>query len=156
MRQRIDDVITIVNSKDDTKLTPMQKATSRIITLLCIYAIIVLSSAELFSIIEGAPLWQSFYWANMTSTSVGYGDISPKVIVGQILAIGLASFSMLFLSPLITARMASQMIVDSDKYTHEEQEQEKADRVVMMDNQEKMLKMLESITARLDAMEAKL
>lgn len=155
MRKQIDDVITIVNSQDDTKLTPIQKATSRIITLLMINIVIVLCAAEIFSVLEGVPLWQSFYWANMTSTSVGYGDISPKLVVGQILAIILANFSMLFLSPLITARMASQIIVDSDKFTHEEQEQEKADRKVMMDNQEKMLSMMENITARLDALETK-
>ena len=54
--------------------------------------------------------------------TVGYGDSYPITIGGRIITIFLTMFTVLFVIPLITARIASKLIVDDDAFTHSEQE----------------------------------
>lgn len=43
----------------------------------------------LFAYFAHHSLWESLYWAIVTAATVGYGDISPNNVNGQIIAIGL-------------------------------------------------------------------
>lgn len=91
--------------------------------LLLTYLGVVLACGLAFSVAEGVDLHKSIYWAGVTATSVGFGDITPKTMLGQLLANFLAHSTVIILTPLITANLAAKAIVDSDAWTHEEQEE---------------------------------
>ncbi|UCE36141.1 MAG: NAD-binding protein [Thermoplasmata archaeon] len=57
---------------------------------------LALFSGALFYILEGEhSLRESLYWAVITMTTVGYGDITPATIGGQIISVILACFGIL-------------------------------------------------------------
>ena len=59
----------------------------------------------------------------VTASTVGYGDISPETWQARVVAAVLISTMVLLVIPLITAHFASKLIVDTDAFAHEEQEE---------------------------------
>ncbi len=57
--------------------------------------ILALVSGVLFALFEKQPIGQSFYWALITLTTVGYGDVRPTEPPAKILSIILACFGIL-------------------------------------------------------------
>ena len=55
--------------------------------------------------------------------TVGYGDSYPTTVGGRITAAILMHVVPLFIIPLVTARLASKLIVDSNAFTSLEQEE---------------------------------
>src|SRR4051812_22449755 len=86
-------------------------------------ALILLTSSLAYSITEGKSAGESLYWALITATTVGYGDTFPKTGPGEVVAILLVFSMVLFFLPMVTASMASKLIVNRDAFTHEEQEE---------------------------------
>lgn len=95
-------------------------------TLILSYAGLILISALIFDAIEDKGFGNSVWWAIVTASTVGYGDISPAGLPGRILAGALISVMVLLVIPLITAHFASKLIVDNDAFHHEEQEELKS------------------------------
>lgn len=93
-------------------------------TLILSYSLLILVCAVLYRIFEhdvtfGDALW----WAVVTASTVGYGDISPETWQARMMAALLISLMVLIVVPLITAHFASKLIVDTDAFRHEEQEE---------------------------------
>lgn len=80
-------------------------------------------AALLFSFFEHRSLWDAFWWACVTATTTGYGDISPQSIGGRITGIVLMHFSILFVLPLLIARIAAALIPHKNEFTEEEQQE---------------------------------
>lgn len=91
-----------------------------------LYGVLLLVAATLFSLIEGIPFEKALYWAAITSTTVGYGDISPKTIPGELIA-AFTALGGIVVVALLTAHIMGKVMKDDHKLTHEEQEEIKAD-----------------------------
>jgi len=79
----------------------------------------------LYAIFEKKNFLDSLWWALITATTVGYGDSYPSTTGGRFVAVTLVLGMILFLIPMITASIASKLIVNRDAFTHEEQEEMK-------------------------------
>lgn len=92
-------------------------------TLMMSYALMILIAAALYSVFERVGVGDSLWWAVVTASTVGYGDISPHTWQARAIAVLLISTMVLLVIPLITAHFASKLIVDTDAFRHEEQEE---------------------------------
>ena len=73
-----------------------------------------------FTIIEGVPVLDGFYWASTTMSTVGYGDISPVTTAGKLFTMFFQLYSIFILVPLAISNVLGR--VDISAYTHAEQE----------------------------------
>jgi voltage-gated potassium channel len=94
--------------------------------LLTLFALIFLFlESGLYALFEEKNFVDSLWWALITATTVGYGDSYPSTTGGRFVAVTLVLGMILFLIPMITASIASKLIVNRDAFTHEEQEEMK-------------------------------
>ncbi len=93
-------------------------------TLILAYALLICVCAVLYHRFEANTTFgDAVWWAIVTASTVGYGDISPRSVPGRVCAGVLISVMVLLVIPLITAHFASKLIVDNDAFRHEEQEE---------------------------------
>ena len=96
-------------------------------TLILSYLLLIGVCAALYRVFEAkVSFGDALWWAVVTASTVGYGDISPKTPEARFMAALLISVMVLIVVPLITAHFASKLIVDQDAFRHEEQEEIKA------------------------------
>lgn len=93
-------------------------------TLLLSYLLLIVVCSVLYQFFEDdVSIGDALWWAVVTASTVGYGDISPQTWQGRVTAALLISVMVLIVIPLITAHFASKLIVDTDAFRHEEQEE---------------------------------
>jgi len=95
----------------------------RLLTVLALSFLFV--ETGVYAVFEKKDLLDSLWWALITATTVGYGDSYPSTTGGRFVAVTLVLGMILFLIPMITASIASKLIVNRDAFTHEEQEEMK-------------------------------
>ncbi|GIF49620.1 voltage-gated potassium channel [Asanoa ferruginea] len=110
-------------------------------TLMLSYALMIVAAAGLYSVFEDVGLGDSVWWAVVTASTVGYGDISPDTWQARAIAVVLISTMVLLVIPLITAHFASKLIVDTDAFRHDEQEE-------LKNNLRVVRRLLEELAAR--------
>ena len=94
--------------------------------LLTIFSLVFLFlESGIYALFEKKNFLDSLWWALITATTVGYGDSYPSTTGGRFVAVSLVLGMILFLIPMITASIASKLIVNRDAFTHEEQEEMK-------------------------------
>lgn len=99
--------------------------------LLLVYAGLVVLAAAGFAYFEGKSFGDAVWWSVVTTTTTGYGDISPATVGGRVVASFVMLASILFVLPLLIGRIATTMIENQDAYTHDEQEAMKAELVAI-------------------------
>lgn len=85
------------------------------------YIALVLLATASFAFFEHKSLWDAFWWACVTATTTGYGDISPQTIGGRVTGILLMNLTLLFVLPLLIARLAAALMPNKNEFTDEEQ-----------------------------------
>lgn len=91
--------------------------------MVLIYLTVISSASVLYSLFEHKNIIDSIWWAVVTAMTVGYGDSYPLTVGGRVVAVLLMHSTVLFIVPLVTARLSSKLIVNSDAFTHTEQEE---------------------------------
>jgi voltage-gated potassium channel len=93
-------------------------------TLVLSYGIMIVICGLLYRVFEAdVSVGDALWWALVTASTVGYGDISPTSWQARVMAGVLISIMVLIVVPLITAHFASKLIVDQDAFRHDEQEE---------------------------------
>jgi voltage-gated potassium channel len=92
----------------------------RVASLLTVTAIIIGGAAQrAVAAGEFTTLWDGIWWAVVTVTTVGYGDLYPKSVGGRLIGMGLMFVGIAFLS-LLTAAIASRFVREERSTEHDE------------------------------------
>jgi len=116
--------------------------TNGLIYLIWISISILLISATLYSLAENVPWGETLWWAIATTTTVGYGDISPHTTIGKLAAILLMFVGIGFIG-MLTSAITSFFTTDAEKSKNQQ----------LMDQLEVVTKQNEEIKQRLAAIE---
>lgn len=90
------------------------------------YGALVAASGAAIRAAEHWSLAETLWWQVVTLTTTGYGDLAPHTAAGRWIAAVLMLGGWVF-NLLLGAQLAAKLIVNSDAWTHDEQEHLKAD-----------------------------
>lgn len=77
--------------------------------------------AALYSYFENRS-FESLWWAVVTATTTGYGDIAPTTFIGRLLAAELMLSSVIFFLPMIVVHLYDRYVRNKNQFSHAEQE----------------------------------
>ena len=101
--------------------------TDTILELVLLYMAILLIAAGSYGYFEGKSFYDSIWWAAVTATTTGYGDMYPTTVGGRLTAFLLMHTALLFVLPLLIVRITKNLVEDHDRFGHEEQEHLKSE-----------------------------
>ncbi len=95
------------------------------IYLIIICGIVLITASISYSIAEGVSLSNSFWWAIVTASTVGYGDVAPTTLVGRISAVSLMIIGIGFIGTL-TSTITNYFTQESN-----EKNDDKLDKIIL-------------------------
>jgi len=98
----------------------------------------VIACGEIYALLEGKGPIQGPWWALVTASTVGYGDLYPASTVGRGIAGWLIVTSIAFVA-MGTAQLTNHLLTDPNAWTDDEQKQLLSDVKTILENQEKMM-----------------
>lgn len=89
----------------------------RVMALLTVFLVVVAGAAQAtFDTDEFPSMWDGVWWAVVTVTTVGYGDLYPTDVEGRIIGVALMLLGIGFIA-VLTATIASQFIQNDTSST---------------------------------------
>lgn len=86
--------------------------------LLGIQLWLILVMGGLFAWIEGLPITEGLYFSLITSTTTGFGDITPETGMGRFISVVLSCFGLIFFGIVIAvAQQAFRVTIDKANIT---------------------------------------
>lgn len=107
-----------------------RRALNRASFVFVLWIAVYLAGALQFSLLEKASLGDGLWWAIVTGTTTGYGDIYPELGSGRVVA-GVYMFIMMVLNAFIIAHISIAVFEDKNLFSHTEQEQAEATNVLI-------------------------
>ena len=112
--------------------------------------VVTVGAGALISLIDnkeysnvGVGLW----WAIQTVTTVGYGDVTPKDVVGRVVAAVVMLYGIAFIA-IVTAVITSTFVARaSHEYDEAHQEEEQSDRELMETRFDELEQKLDALIA---------
>ncbi|EGG23735.1 calcium-activated BK potassium channel [Cavenderia fasciculata] len=97
-------VLRILKAPRLFKLYGANTVTQKTAQLILSILIVILLFASMFTSVEGVPFHTSLYFAVVTLSTVGYGDVTPQSILGRMLTITMIILTLVYL-PLMTSEL---------------------------------------------------
>jgi len=93
----------------------------------------------MFAWLEQKSLADGFWWASVTSLTIGYGDLTPVTAAGRVMGIIFGHFWIFMVIPMIVANIIMHLVEDKHLFTDEEQREllQRLRRVEQLLDQEK-------------------
>jgi voltage-gated potassium channel len=107
--------------------------------LLALYLGVILAAALAFAYFEHKSIGDALWWAVVTTTTTGYGDLSPVTLAGRVIAAAVMLLSILLVLPLLIGHIATTLIENRDLFSHDEQEALKAEIAALRADLAKLL-----------------
>ena len=112
-------------------------------------AVVTVGAGTLISLIDnkeypnvGVGLW----WAIQTVTTVGYGDVTPRDVVGRVVAALVMLYGIAFIA-IVTAVITSTFVARaSHEYEESQKEEEESDRELMEKRFDELERKLDALT----------
>jgi flagellar basal body-associated protein FliL len=122
---------TPTESKQMSEVTKhkVRHAISQVFVLIGLVATTIVVFAGIYWMIEDYAFYQCVEWAIQTVTSTGYGNYGATGVAGSVLADILMLWGVFILLGIVTAVIVNILKEDPDHFSHEEQEQIKADLI---------------------------
>jgi voltage-gated potassium channel len=89
--------------------------------ILCCYLVSLILGALMFAWLEQKSLADGFWWASVTSLTIGYGDLTPVTPAGRVMGIIFGHFWIFMVIPMIVANIIMHLVEDKHLFTDEEQ-----------------------------------
>lgn len=102
--------ITVISRALQAERRLSSTSTFRVVALLTLFLVVVAGAAQAtFDANEFPSFWDGVWWAVVTATTVGYGDVVPTDVEGRLIAVGVMLLGIGFIS-VLTATVASKFI----------------------------------------------
>jgi voltage-gated potassium channel len=107
--------ITVVSRALQAERRLASSSTFRVVGLLTVFLVVIAGAAQASLNADEFPsFWDGVWWAVVTATTVGYGDLYPSDVEGRVIGIGVMLLGIGFIS-VLTATIASRFIQTDSK-----------------------------------------
>jgi voltage-gated potassium channel len=96
--------------------------TENVLILIFVYLGSLILASLVLSPIEGWRFLEGLWWAQVSSLTIGYGDLFPKTDQGKIIAMIFQCFWALYIVLCLAGHVVKFLFRDKNEITHEEQE----------------------------------
>jgi voltage-gated potassium channel len=106
---------------DRFRLTGLINSIPEVLLIYALSFAVCVAAADVF---EKWPTTDALWFGLVTVTTTGYGDLTPHSVGGRAAAVALMIISWV-LNIILAGQVAAKLIVNSDAWTHDEQEEVK-------------------------------